>query len=411
MNGVLSEGNVQVTGDSVSRSVLAALLSVVFLDNLGFAILLPYLYYYVVALGGSVFVYGLLLAAYSLMSFTLTPVVSRLSDRYGRRKVLLAALMVSSLSYFIVGVGQVLWLLFLGRMLAGTTAATYPVSQAYIADVTTENTRLRYLGYLGAAAGIAFIVGPLIGGTLSALAGFGVPAFLASALAFANLISAYLFLNEPATSSDNLSGRAVTLTKLRKVLQKKTIQLLLGVYFLFFLAFMFLQSTLAPWLAGVFGFGEVETGLVFFYVGVAVAFAQVVLLPRMSKKFSNTRLAVYGLLMLIAGFLVMGVFVNLPLFLLVTGMVALGAGLMLVTVITLISLNAPREAQGGTLGLAQALSGLAQTIAPTIAASVFVFGTSVGITGLAFIAAALIAVCIVPLILSYKKQPEHNIQT
>jgi len=315
----------------------------------------------------------------------------------------LAAITVSSISYFLVGVGQVLWLVFLGRLLAGTTAATYPVSQAYMVDVTTENNRLRYLGYLGASAGIAFIVGPLIGGTLSELAGFSVPAFLASALAFTNLISAYFFLSEPAVSSGDLSARAVTLNALRKVLQKKAIKLLLAVYFLFFLAFMFLQSTLTPWLESVFGFSEFETGLVFFYVGVAVAFAQVVLLPRLSRKLSNSRLVLYGLLMLFGGFLVMGIFVNLPLFLLVTGVVSLGAGLMLVTVITLISLNAPREAQGGTLGLAQALSGLAQTIAPTIATSVFVFGISIGITGLVFLTAALVAGCTIPIVLNLKK--------
>jgi MFS family permease len=403
VNGILSNGNAQATSDSINRPVLAALLSVVFLDNLCFAILLPYLFFYVQSLGGSVFVYGLLLASYSLMSFTFTPIVSRLSDRYGRKKVLLAAITVSSISYFIVGIGQFLWVLFLGRLLAGTTAATYPVSQAYIADLTTDSTRLRYLGYLGATAGVGFIVGPLIGGTLSSIAGFGVPAFLASALAFANLISAYLFLKESDRLRGDLTRRAVTLENLRIILQKKVIQLLLAVYFLFFLAFMFLQSTLTPWLEKVFGFGGFETGVTFFYVGIAVAFAQVVLLPRLSKRLSNTKLAIYGLLMLFGGFLVMGVFVNLPLFLLVTGVVALGAGLMLVTVITLISLNAPREAQGGTLGLAQALSGLAQTIAPTIATAVFTFGVSIGMVGLVFIVAALIAGCIVPFIFTFKE--------
>lgn len=115
---------------------MGVLFSVVFLDNLGYAIVTPYLYFYVRSLGGSAFVFGAFLASYSLMSFAFTPVVSRLSDRFGRRKVLLAALAVSSFSYFVFGVAQVLWLLFAARMLAGTTAATGPVAQAYVADVT-----------------------------------------------------------------------------------------------------------------------------------------------------------------------------------------------------------------------------------------------------------------------------------
>jgi MFS family permease len=111
------------------RSTFGVLFSVVFLDNLGYAIVVPYLYFYVRALGGSTLLYGVLLASYSLMSFIFTPLVARFSDRYGRRKILLAALAVSSFSYFIFGASQAIWLLFLGRMLSGTTAATVPIAK------------------------------------------------------------------------------------------------------------------------------------------------------------------------------------------------------------------------------------------------------------------------------------------
>jgi len=112
--------------------------------------------------------------------------------------------------------------------------------------------------------------------------------------------------------------------------------------------------------------------------------------------------------MLFGGFLTMGIFGSLHLFLVIVGLVAVGSGLMLVTIVTLISLNAPREAQGGTLGLAQSLSGLAQTIAPTIATAIFSFSVTINITGLVFIAAAIISACIAPLILKLKNQPENN---
>ena len=160
-------------------------------------------------------------------------------------------------------------------MLSGTTAATVPVAQAYVADVTTPNQRLRYLGLLGAAAGIAFILGPAIGGTLSSLFGYGVPSFLASALAFTNLILAYFRLPEP--SSFNIKKTVLSFRALLAILRKQKIALLLGIYFLFFMAFVFLQAALSPWLQKVFGFGSLQTGLVFFFVGGISVFTQAVL--------------------------------------------------------------------------------------------------------------------------------------
>jgi DHA1 family tetracycline resistance protein-like MFS transporter len=176
------------------------------------------------------------------MSFVFTPLLARFSDRYGRRKILLAALTVSSFAYLIFGASQMIWLLFLGRMLSGTTAATVPVAQAYVADVTTPNQRLRYLGLLGAAAGIAFILGPAIGGTLSSLFGYAVPSFLACALAFTNLVTAYFLLPEPA--SFNIKRAVLSFKALLDVLRKRKIALLLTIYFLFFVSFVFIQASL-----------------------------------------------------------------------------------------------------------------------------------------------------------------------
>ena len=279
----MADNNSQTSGISASKSAITVLFSVVFLDNLGFAIVLPYLFFYANALGASPLVYGVLLASYSLLSFIFTPIVSRLSDRYGRRRILLVALAVSSFSYFVFGTAQVLWLLFVGRMLAGTTAATVPVAQAYVADITTEKERLRYLGLLGAAAGVAFIMGPAIGGTLSQVFGFAVPSFLASGLALANLISAYFRLPEPSRSGFDLEKTTFSFAALRDILRKRLIILLLTAYFLFFVAFVFLQAALSPWLKQVFGFGSFQAGFVFFFVGSVSAFTQAILLPRLSK--------------------------------------------------------------------------------------------------------------------------------
>jgi len=400
----LANDNSETTGVSVGRSSLSILFAVVFLDNLGFAIVVPYLFFYVAALGGSPFIYGVLLASYSLMSFIFTPTVARLSDRFGRRKILLIGLAISGMSYVIFGAAQAIWVLFVGRMLAGTTAATVPVAQAYVADVTTPTKRLRYLGLLGAAAGIAFIFGPAIGGTLGDLFGYGLPSFFAASLAFTNFALAYFLLPEP--SSFNIKRTAISLAALLKVLRKRRITFLLSIYFMFFVAFVFLQAALSPWLQAVFGFGAFQVGLVFFFIGGVSVLTQAILLPALNKKFSQLQLTFLSLGVFAFGLLVLTAVQNLALLFAVASVVSFGFGIQYVTFNTLISLSTSKEAQGGTLGIAWAIAGLAQTIAPVLAASLFSFGVSLGFDGLVFVASAIISMATVPLILGFKKAAE-----
>ena len=400
----MANDNSETTGVSVGRSSLSILFAVVFLDNLGFAIVVPYLFFYVAALGGSPFIYGVLLASYSLMSFIFTPTVARLSDRFGRRKILLIGLAISGMSYVIFGAAQAIWVLFVGRMLAGTTAATVPVAQAYVADVTTPTKRLRYLGLLGAAAGIAFIFGPAIGGTLGDLFGYGLPSFFAASLAFTNFALAYFLLPEP--SSFNIKRTAISLAALLKVLRKRRITFLLSIYFMFFVAFVFLQAALSPWLQAVFGFGAFQVGLVFFFIGGVSVLTQAILLPALNKKFSQLQLTFLSLGVFAFGLLVLAAVQNLAFLFAVASVVSFGFGIQYVTFNTLISLSTSKEAQGGTLGIAWAIAGLAQTIAPVLAASLFSFGVSLGFDGLVFVVSAIISIATVPLILGFKKASE-----
>ncbi len=387
-----------------SKSTLSILFSVVFLDNLGFAIVVPYLFFYVLELGGSTFIYGVLLASYSLMSFIFTPLIARFSDRFGRRRILLAALAVSSFSYFLFGTAQSIWILFLGRMLSGTTAATVPVAQAYVADVTTPNQRLRYLGLLSAAAGLAFIFGPAIGGTLGELFGYAIPSFLASGLALANLISAFFLLPEPASFS--IKRTAISFAALFAVLKKRNFAQLLSMYFLFFVSFVFFQAALSPWLLTVFGFGAFQTGLIFLLIGGVSVFTQAVLLPTLSKKLKKLKLTLYGILAFAAGLVLLAVLNNLLFLLMVIVLIAFGFGIQYITFNTLISVNTPDDAQGGALGVAWAIAGLAQTIAPVLAASIFSFGVLYGFVWLVFAISALISAMTLPLLLRFKKTVE-----
>ncbi len=388
----------------MSRRSLGVLFSVVFLDNLGFAIVFPYLLFYVQSMGGSVLIYGLILTSYSLMSFIFTPLVSRISDRSGRRKILLYALGISGFSYLVFGLANSLWLLFVARMIAGTTAASVPVAQAYAADVSTKQTRIKYLGMLGAAAGLAFIFGPAIGGILSQLFGYVFPSLLASVIAFSNLLSAYFWLPEPVRADYDYTKSSFTLAALQDLFKNKGLKILYVIYFMFILAFVSLQAVLPPWLAETFGFDSLTIGLLLFYVGIISSATQGVFLPRFSKKWSTATLVQFGLILFLISFLVLGVTTNIFLLVAISTVISFGLGLLLASLSTLISLNAPKEAQGGSLGIAWGLAALAQTIAPAFSAGLFTLGVSMGVNGLAFFVSALISLFIVPLLTIFKRQ-------
>jgi MFS family permease len=187
------------------------------------------------------------------------------------------------------------------------------------------------------------------------------------------------------------------------VLRKRRVALLLAIYFLFFVSFVFMQSTLSPWLQTVFKFGSLQTGLVFFFVGAVSVFTQAVLLPTLSKKINRLNLTLVGIAFLTAGLLALSVAPNLTVMLAVVPLLAFGFGIQIATLNTLISTNTPENAQGGALGVAWAIAGLAQTAAPVLAATAFSLGVSLGFDALAFVVAAAISVATVPLVYAFKK--------
>jgi MFS family permease len=161
-------------------------------------------------------------------------------------------------------------------------------------------------------------------------------------------------------------------------------------------------------LQAVFGFGSLQTGLVFFFIGAVNVITQVVLLPALSKRFSQLDLTVFCILVFTVGLIALSAVGNLVFLFLVAAVAAFSFGILYVSFNTLISLNTPKEAQGGALGVAYAIAGLAQTIAPVIAASAFSIGSSVGFDGLVFVLAAVIAMVTVPLVLAFKKLNQKN---
>lgn len=365
-------------------SVFPVLFVTVVLDFLGFAMVLPYLYFYATSLGASPVVYGLLLTSYSVAQFAFTPVWGALSDRLGRRRIILVCLAGSGAAFVLFGLANNIALLFLARIVAGAMGATVPVAMAYASDITTAQKRMAQMGRLGAAFGMGLILGPAIGGTLSSAFGYAVPAFLAAALAFSNFALGYFRMPESrgARTKDSF------LQSFRQVAASPGMKLLLAVYFMTMLGFYVMEGTSTPWLQKVFDYGPFQVGLLFLYIGGVVSAVQGVAVPRLSRMYAPQTLLVAGIASLAAGLALLGFAQDLAMLIVSSTFAPLGMGLTTASVTTMISLRTAADKQGATLGIGQSVAGISQMIGPSFGAAVFSQGIATGVIGLPFMVAA-----------------------
>jgi MFS transporter, DHA1 family, tetracycline resistance protein len=379
---------------AVGRSTFSVLFTTVFIDFIGFALVLPFIFFYAESFGASPLVFGLLLASYSIAQFVFTPIWGNLSDRFGRRKILLLCLLGSGVAYVVFGLANSLFLLFVSRIIAGAMGATFPVASAYVADTTAPENRMKYMGKIGAAFGLGFIIGPAIGGTLSGLYGFALPSLAAAALAFANFALGYFRLPETRKTEMVGRNRESFATTFRTITAKTDMKLLLATYFLAMLAFFVLDGTGTPWGKEVFGFGPFQVGLLFLYIGIVSAIAQGLIIPKLARRYSPQLLLLVGIISMAAGLAMMGAITsyNLPALIISSSLIPLGMGIGIASINTLVSLRASAERQGSSLGVTQSVSGIAQMIGPAFGASVFGYGVTVGVDGLPFIIATAIAI-------------------
>lgn len=377
----------------MKRSPLVVLFLTVFIDLLGFGIVLPLLPYYAESFGAGPLAVTLLSSCYSMMQFLFAPVWGRLSDRVGRRPVLILSLAGSSLSYLLFGLTGSLPMLFATRILAGICAANISTAQAYIADVTTPETRAKGMGMIGAAFGLGFIFGPAIGGTLSRY-GYSVPAFFAAGLSFFALTLALFRLPESLRPGVVARGRMFEPRRLRTALRYPGMGLLLVIFFCSVFAFANLEATFALFVekASRFGYTARETGYLFAYMGVLMSLMQGGLIGRLARRFGERRLVVAGTLMLAAGMGVVPLAPGLGGLLGALALLAFGVGMNTPSLSSLISRSAGADEQGSVLGVSQSVSSLARILGPAWGGFVFErFGpaspyfTAAGLMGATFL--------------------------
>ncbi len=356
----------------MKRSPLVIIFVTIFLDLVGFGIVLPLLPFYAQHFGATALVVGLLSTSYSLMQFLFAPIWGRISDRVGRRPIILLGLFGSVVSYLIFGLAHSLWVLFISRVCAGIAGANISTAQAYIADSTPPERRARGMGLVGAAYGLGFIFGPAIGGTLSHFA-LNLPPLFASALSFCNFVAALFLLPESLQPENRTSHsrRGLNLGRIRVALMHPQLGIFMMLFFIVTFAFANLEATFALMTQKKFGFEAHENGYLFAYIGVLITLMQGALIGHLVGWVGERKLISVGLFSMIFGLGLLPFAPSLFVLLIVLAILTFGQGVTNPSITSSISQVSGPGDQGGILGVTQSLGSLARILGPIWGGLVF----------------------------------------
>jgi MFS family permease len=382
------------------RAALIVLFLTVFIDLLGFGIVVPFLPLYAERMHVGALGIGLVLSLYSLMQFLCAPVLGRISDHIGRRPIIMLGLLGSAAGYMVYGLAtSFAWLLF-SRAIHGACAATVSTAQAYVADTTDESNRAHGIGMIGAAFGLGFVLGPAIGGLLGH-ASLRTPVFFAAALTFANLIFAAMRLPESYQPDPDarleLAHLAEPIIALPRQLLGHRLTALFTIAFLATLAMAALEATFAIMVPAIYGYGPSGVGGLLAYAGLMQALVQGYLLGKVVKRTGELTLIRAGIIALAIGLAPMASLPSHTMLLVALASVAIGYGFASPSIASLISKRTERGLQGEVLGINQSVQALARIFGPIAAglayqtwgpAAVYVGGGLVALCALAMTRAA-----------------------
>ena len=359
----------------------------VFLDLLGFGLLIPISAFYAESFGARPALITALGACYSLMQFLFMPFWGRVSDRIGRRPVILISVAVSCIGFLGFGLASNLWMLFAARLLSGFGNANIAAAQAVIADTTTPENRAKGMGMIGAAFGLGFIIGPAIGGTLGQIS-LNAPAFASAGLAAINWILAWKLLPETRKPGNVSHHTRLSFAGLREVRGQTNVGRLLSLSLLITAGFALMEQVLGlyferTWVptatdAAQALAGHKHAAMLTTYamvaVGVTMTIVQGGLIGPLARRFGEDRLVRAGTMLLVVGLLgvplagSMGVFaLEFP----VMVLLALGSGMTTPSLTSLLSRSADADHQGAVLGMGQSLSSLGRVLGPLSAGTLF----------------------------------------
>ncbi len=354
---------------------------IVFIDLVGFGIIIPLLPFFGEHFDASPAMVGFLMASYSLTQFIAAPFWGRTSDRFGRRPVLLITLAGAAASYVLLGFSNSLLMLFIARGLGGFMAGNISTAFAYVADITTPENRSKGMGAIGAAFGLGFIAGPAIGGILAGPdpvnADFRTPSLAAAGLSFIALGMAFFMLKE--SLSEDIRNRLSQMPaknraqQFRDALAKPGVGLLITLSFLATFVFAGMETTFAMWSERRMNWGPQQNGYLFAFVGIIAALIQGGLVGKLARLFGETNLVIQGAGALALGMLLIPFTNSLATLLGAMVIVAYGFSIITPSLNSLISLQVSADEQGGVMGVGRSATTLARVVGPAWAGMMFSF--------------------------------------
>ena len=360
---------------SPPKGALGIIFLIVLSDLLGFSIIIPLLPFYARHYHGSDFQVGLLFSVYSICQLIGSPILGLVSDRFGRRPVLIFSQVGSVLGFVLLGIATHgdwfnptlgLWLVYISRVVDGLSGGNISIAQAYISDVTTGAERTRGMGVLGAAFGIGFTIGPALGGVL----GHYNPSYPAFAAALCSAIAAtqtWLRLPEPQVHGHSETENWLHPSRFLPIIRNTALLQMLLIFFFSMMAFVMMESTFAIYLNDLLGFNELKVGLLFALAGVTIAVVQGGLVGRLSKRLGPWPLVILGPLFVTLAMLMLASLswhAALGIILLAVIVNAGGRSLQTPTLSALISHTGDPRQQGTVFGLFHMLGSLARVIGP-----------------------------------------------
>ncbi len=355
----------------MKKSPLVVIFFTVFLDLLGFGLIIPVLPVFAKDLGAGNIEIGMIAGIYSLMNFLVAPLWGSLSDRYGRRPIIMMSIAITASAYLLFGFTTSIILLFISRMMSGVGAANLSVAQAYISDVSSSENRAKSMGLIGAAFGLGFIFGPLVGGMVKSAYGIGALGVLACSLSSINWVMAYFMLPETIKAKNkNRKLRLISFKDLFEVLQRESISSLFFINFIYITAFSMMQITSVLLWKEKYGLDEKHIGYIFAFIGIVSTTVQGGLIGWLTKTFGEQKILTVGLISMIIGLFIipyapLGIWFypiqGISMFLL-----AFGSGCATPSSNSLLSKLAHENEQGKVLGMNMSFSALSRVVGPLL---------------------------------------------
>ena len=376
-----------------SGSPLLLMALTVLIDFTGFGIIIPLLPFWAQHLGANPLQVGLILTVYSLAQFIFLPVLGRLSDRFGRRPIILWSLLIEVVSLALTALSGSFLLLLLTRFIGGMGAANIGAAQAVVSDTTPPAERAKGMGFIGAAIGLGFVLGPALGGALVTL-GLTAPFWFAAGVALINAALVFFLLPETRVRRPAAAAVATAAQRpgslgsaLMETVRNPAVVRLLGINLLYTVAFTAMEAMYPLFSQKTFGWGATQNAYLFVFVGVIMVIVQGGLVGRLAKLWGVQGLLIIGLALLAAGLLLLPFGTQLAVMLIAVGALSAGSGVVSSMSSALASLASADETQGQTLSLVQSSGGLGRVVGPVAAGWLF----AVGGAGAPFVVGGLLA--------------------